>query len=160
MRTSATSGPLFSLYLSIVVLLVVLVSVSDKAHARPQERSSINRRRNLNNNDGFVRKASLCFMVGHTCYGGHGKRFDAAMQRNTLQESINQNFQGSEVPSANDELFYALPNDGFRERSQRSFRRTRKDAQQFDVNPLSSLVDQWIASHRRPRRTETDITNK
>lgn len=82
------------------------------------------------------------------------------MQRNTLQESINQNFQGSEVPSANDELFYALPNDGFRERSQRSFRRTRKDAQQFDVNPLSSLVDQWIASHRRPRRTETDITNK
>lgn len=33
MRTSATSGPIFSLYLSIV-LLVILCSISDKAHAK------------------------------------------------------------------------------------------------------------------------------
>lgn len=82
------------------------------------------------------------------------------MRRNTLQESISQNIQESEVPSPNDELFYVLPNDEFRERPDQSFMRTRKDTQQFDIYPLSSLVDQWIASHRRPHRAETDITNK
>ncbi|XP_072747368.1 neuropeptide CCHamide-2 isoform X2 [Anoplolepis gracilipes] len=140
MRTKlrATSGPVFSLYL-LIVLLVVLISVSDKAHAKRG-----------------------CASFGHSCFGGHGKRFDSTMRRNTLQESISQKFQESEVPSPNDELFYVLPNDEFRERPDKSlpFIRTRKDTQQFDPYPLSSLVNQWIASHRRPHRTDTDITNK
>ncbi|XP_029154971.1 neuropeptide CCHamide-2 isoform X2 [Nylanderia fulva] len=138
MRTKfrATSGPVFSLYLSIV-LLVVLISVSDKAHAKRG-----------------------CASFGHSCFGGHGKRFDSSIQHNTLQESIGQN-QESEVPSPNDELFYILPNDEFRERSDKlPFIRTRKDTQQFDLYPLSSFVNQWIASHRRPHRIDTDITNK
>lgn len=66
------------------------------------------------------------------------------MRRNTLQESINQNIEESEVPSPNDELFYVLPNDEFRERSDQSFMKTRKDSQQFDIYRLSSLVDQWV----------------
>ncbi|GAB1859839.1 hypothetical protein CAJAP_01077 [Camponotus japonicus] len=140
MRTKlrATSGPIFSLYLSIVVLLV-LISVSDNVHAKRG-----------------------CASFGHSCFGGHGKRFDSTMRRNTLQESISQKFQESEIPSPNDELFYVFPNDEFRERSDNSlpFIRTRKDTQQFDPYPLSSLVNQWIASHRRQHRTDTDVTNK
>ncbi|XP_011870222.1 PREDICTED: uncharacterized protein LOC105563328 isoform X2 [Vollenhovia emeryi] len=136
MKSNATSGPTFSLYLSIA-LLVILVSISDKTHAKRG-----------------------CSSFGHSCFGGHGKRFDSTVRRNTLQESISQNIQESEVPSPNDELFYVLPNDEFRERSDQSFMRTRKDTQQFDVYPLSTLVDQWIASHRRPHRTDTDVTNK
>ncbi|XP_050451029.1 neuropeptide CCHamide-2 isoform X4 [Cataglyphis hispanica] len=139
-KLRATSGPVFSLYLSFV-LLVVLISVSDKAYAKRG-----------------------CASFGHSCFGGHGKRFDSAMRHETLQESGSQRFQESNVPSPNDdnELFYVLPNDEFRERSDRSlpFTRTRKDTQQFDPYPLSSLLNQWIASHRRPHRTETDISNK
>ncbi|XP_011647564.1 neuropeptide CCHamide-2-like isoform X2 [Pogonomyrmex barbatus] len=136
MRTNATSGLVLSLYLSIV-LFVILISVTDKAHAKRG-----------------------CSAFGHSCFGGHGKRFDSTVRHNTLQESMSQNFQESEVPSPNDELFYVLPNDEFRERSDQSFMRTRKDTQQYDLYPLSSLVEQWIASHRRPHRTEADITNK
>ncbi|XP_072747367.1 uncharacterized protein [Anoplolepis gracilipes] len=158
MRTKlrATSGPVFSLYL-LIVLLVVLISVSDKAHAKPREERNTGRRSTNN----YVRKGG-CASFGHSCFGGHGKRFDSTMRRNTLQESISQKFQESEVPSPNDELFYVLPNDEFRERPDKSlpFIRTRKDTQQFDPYPLSSLVNQWIASHRRPHRTDTDITNK
>lgn len=66
------------------------------------------------------------------------------MKRDTLQESISQNFQESEVPSPNDELFYVLPNDEFRERSDQSFMRARKNIQPFDVYSLSFLVDQWV----------------
>ncbi|XP_029154970.1 uncharacterized protein LOC114928032 isoform X1 [Nylanderia fulva] len=156
MRTKfrATSGPVFSLYLSIV-LLVVLISVSDKAHAKPREERSSGQIRTNN----YVRKGG-CASFGHSCFGGHGKRFDSSIQHNTLQESIGQN-QESEVPSPNDELFYILPNDEFRERSDKlPFIRTRKDTQQFDLYPLSSFVNQWIASHRRPHRIDTDITNK
>ncbi|XP_029664995.1 neuropeptide CCHamide-2-like [Formica exsecta] len=138
-KLPATSGPVFSLYLSFV-LLMVLISISDKAYAKRG-----------------------CASFGHSCFGGHGKRFDSTMRHDT-QESRNQKFQESNVPSPNDdnELFYVLPNDEFRERSDKSlpFIRTRKDTQQFDLYPLSSLLNQWIASHRRPHRTETDITNK
>ncbi|EFN68230.1 hypothetical protein EAG_13141 [Camponotus floridanus] len=158
MRTKlpATSGPIFSLYLSIVVLLV-LISVSDNVHAKPREERSTNIRRNTN----YVRKGG-CASFGHSCFGGHGKRFDSTIRHNTLQESISQKFQESEIPSPNDELFYVFPNDEFRERSDNSlpFIRTRKDTQQFDPYPLSSLVDQWIASHRRQHRTDIDVTNK
>nr|QTE34441.1 CChamide-2a [Cataglyphis nodus] len=157
-KLRATSGPVFSLYLSFV-LLVVLISVSDKAYAKPREERSTGRRSPNN----YVRKGG-CASFGHSCFGGHGKRFDSTMRHETLQESGSQRFQESNVPSANDdnELFYVLPNDEFRERSDRSlpFVRTRKDTQQFDPYPLSSLLNQWIASHRRLHRTETDITNK
>ncbi|KAL6265626.1 hypothetical protein P5V15_002420 [Pogonomyrmex californicus] len=149
MRTNATSGLVLSLYLSIV-LFVILISVTDKAHAKQQKK---------NNTECRPRKGG-CSAFGHSCFGGHGKRFDSTVRHNTLQESMSQNFQESEEPSPNDELFYVLPNDEFRERSDQSFMRTRKDTQQYDLYPLSSLVEQWIASHRRPHRTETDITNK
>ncbi|EZA50660.1 hypothetical protein X777_11011 [Ooceraea biroi] len=67
------------------------------------------------------------------------------MQQNMLQASNRRNFQESEVSSPNDELFYVLPSDGFRERSEQAFMRARKDTQQqFDLNPLSSLVNQWV----------------
>lgn len=65
------------------------------------------------------------------------------MRRNTLQESVSQNFQES-IPPNDDDLFYVLPNDEFRERSDQSFMKTRKDTPQFAVYPLSSLVDQWV----------------
>ncbi|XP_036148570.1 uncharacterized protein LOC105833689 isoform X3 [Monomorium pharaonis] len=85
-----------------------------------------------------------CMSFGHVCFGAHGKRFDSTVRRNTLQKSVSQNFQESEVPSPNDELFYVFPNDDFREqRSDQSFERTSKDIQQFDIYPLSSFVDQW-----------------
>lgn len=88
-----------------------------------------------------------CASFGHSCFGGHGKRFDSTMRHDT-QESRNQKFQESNVPSPNDdnELFYVLPNDEFRERSDKSlpFIRTRKDTQQFDLYPLSSLLNQWV----------------
>jgi len=81
-------------------------------------------------------------MFGRTCFGGHGKRSDSTVRRDTLQESINQNFQESEV-SPSDKLFYVFPNE-FWKRSNQSFMRTRKDVQQFDVYHLSSLIDQWV----------------
>ncbi|XP_011344854.1 neuropeptide CCHamide-2 isoform X2 [Ooceraea biroi] len=131
-----TSSLTFSFYIAIA--LIILVSVSDKAHAKRG-----------------------CASFGHSCFGGHGKRFDSAMQQNMLQASNRRNFQESEVSSPNDELFYVLPSDGFRERSEQAFMRARKDTQQqFDLNPLSSLVNQWIASHRRSHRTDSDVTNK
>ncbi|XP_011176257.1 uncharacterized protein LOC105208172 [Solenopsis invicta] len=151
MKTNATSGSIFSL--SIVLILVILVFISDKAYATPLGGRSTGRRSIDDYKDN-------CMSFGHTCFGAHGKRFDSTVQRNTLQESISQNFQESEIPSSNDELFYVLPNDEFREQSDQSFMRTSKDSQQFNVYPLSSLVDQWIALHRRPHRTNTDITNK
>ncbi|KYN03612.1 PREDICTED: neuropeptide CCHamide-2 [Cyphomyrmex costatus] len=135
MRTNTTSG-FFSLYLSII-LLVISASISDKAYAKRG-----------------------CAAFGHTCYGGYGKRFDSTVERNSLQESISQNIQESKVPLPNDELLYILPNDEFRERSGQPFMRTHRDTQRVNVHPLSILVDQWIALHRRPHRTDMDITNK
>ncbi|XP_011051043.1 PREDICTED: uncharacterized protein LOC105144073 isoform X2 [Acromyrmex echinatior] len=135
MRTNTISG-LFSLYLSII-LLVILVSISDKAYAKRG-----------------------CAAFGHTCYGGYGKRFDSTVERNSLQNSITRNIQESKVPLSNVELFYILPNDEFRERSDQSFMRTHRDTQQVNVHPLSFLVDHWIALHRRRHHTNMDITNK
>ncbi|XP_050451027.1 uncharacterized protein LOC126851293 isoform X2 [Cataglyphis hispanica] len=139
-KLRATSGPVFSLYLSFV-LLVVLISVSDKAYAKRG-----------------------CASFGHSCFGGHGKRFDSAMRHETLQESGSQRFQESNVPSPNDdnELFYVLPNDEFRERSDRSlpFTRTRKDTQQFDPYPLSSLLNQWHLIVARIAQKQISVINK
>jgi len=81
-------------------------------------------------------------MFGRTCFGGHGKRSDSTVRRDTLQESISQNFQESEV-SPNDKLFYVFPNE-FWKRSDQFFMGIHKDAQQFDVYHLSSLIDQWV----------------
>jgi len=68
------------------------------------------------------------------------------MRRNVLQANNGRNFQESEVLLPNDELFYVLPSDGFRERSDQAFMRVRKDTQQqqVDPDPLSSFVDQWV----------------
>ncbi|EGI67578.1 hypothetical protein G5I_03822 [Acromyrmex echinatior] len=84
-----------------------------------------------------------CAAFGHTCYGGYGKRFDSTVERNSLQNSITRNIQESKVPLSNVELFYILPNDEFRERSDQSFMRTHRDTQQVNVHPLSFLVDHW-----------------
>ncbi|KAH0955582.1 hypothetical protein HN011_012115 [Eciton burchellii] len=129
MRTSVTSGPTFSF--CITIALVTLLFVSDKANAKRG-----------------------CASFGHSCFGGHGKRFDSAMRRNVLQVNNGRNFQESEVLLPNDELFYVLPSDGFRERSDQAFMRVRKDTQQqqVDPDPLSSLVDQWIAAKRSHRK--------
>ncbi|KAL0125828.1 hypothetical protein PUN28_004708 [Cardiocondyla obscurior] len=132
MRTNATSGPVFSLYISIV-LLVILISVSDKTHAKRG-----------------------CASFGHSCFGAHGKRFDSTVQHLEKNPSI----QESDVPSLNNGLPYFFSDNEFRERPDQSFMRSRKDTQPFDVYPLSSLVDRWMASHRRLHRTDTDITNK
>jgi len=68
------------------------------------------------------------------------------MRQNVLQANDGRNFQESEVLLPNDELFYVLPSDGFRERSDQAFMRVRKDTQQqqVDPDPLSSFVDQWV----------------
>ncbi|XP_012227213.1 uncharacterized protein [Linepithema humile] len=136
MRISATSGPISSLYLSIG-LLMVLASVSNKAHA--------------------IRR---CHSYGHPCLSAYGKRYDSTVRRDTLQESISRNFQEFELPSPKDELFYILPNNEFRESSDRSFMRTLKGTQRLYSNLLSSLVNQLITSHRHSRRSDPNITNK
>jgi len=81
-------------------------------------------------------------MFGRTCFGGHGKRSDSTVRRDTLQKNISQNFQDSEV-SPSDKLFYVFSNE-FWKHSDQSFMKTRKDAQQFDVYYLLSLIDQWV----------------
>ncbi|XP_012227212.1 uncharacterized protein [Linepithema humile] len=155
MRISATSGPISSLYLSIG-LLMVLASVSNKAHAIPRGERNIGRR----DISEYRRVKGRCHSYGHPCLSAYGKRYDSTVRRDTLQESISRNFQEFELPSPKDELFYILPNNEFRESSDRSFMRTLKGTQRLYSNLLSSLVNQLITSHRHSRRSDPNITNK
>ncbi|XP_032681209.1 uncharacterized protein LOC116848815 [Odontomachus brunneus] len=145
MWNNATSGFTFSIYL-FVLLLTVLASGSDKVEAKRG-----------------------CSIFGHSCFGGHGKRFDP-LARRMLEASNNlpsRHSQESEIPSTNDgdddnddDLLFILPNDKLRERSERSFIPPRRDTRPFNSYRLSSLVDQWLATHRRPHRTDLEVTNK
>ncbi|XP_071651164.1 uncharacterized protein [Temnothorax longispinosus] len=131
MRLNATSSvPSFIICVTSTVL-VILISVNQKAYAKRG-----------------------CSSFGHSCYGGHGKRFDSTMQRNTLQDRASQNVQ--EAPLPNDKLFYVLSNNDKLRKRPEAFIETdeddMEDNQQDDVLPLSAILNQWMALHPRSNR--------
>ncbi|KAG7203767.1 hypothetical protein KM043_013790 [Ampulex compressa] len=139
MRTNVTSGLSLSLCVSVAALMV-LVSVGDRAYAKRG-----------------------CSAFGHSCFGGHGKRFDPHVRDDVLrnvQPIGSGRSQDYEASRFNNELFLLGPEEKLQGRRERSFPATRQDSQRFDPNALSLFVGQWLASHRRSHRPDLGVNNK
>lgn len=139
MRTNATSGISLSFCVSICTLMV-LFSVSDRAYAKRG-----------------------CSAFGHSCFGGHGKRFDPHVRGDTLQDNeitTSNRGQEYETPRLNDEPFLIGPDRKFQGSEERIIETQRQGSQTFDPNALSLLVRRWLASRRRLHDPDLEINNK
>nr|XP_031834210.1 uncharacterized protein LOC116427693 [Nomia melanderi] len=102
-----------------------------------------------------------CSVFGHSCYGGHGKRFDPHLRDNDFSESegtTSDRNQELDTVRFND---FAMPLQKFGEQDKMLLPQTRR--QEFlKVNPytLSFIVGQWLTSHRRLHQSDLELNNK
>ncbi|XP_029047323.1 uncharacterized protein LOC114878087 [Osmia bicornis bicornis] len=101
-----------------------------------------------------------CSAFGHSCFGGHGKRFDPHFRDLT--------FQGNELPTSDSThetgVFrlsnqFLIPQEKSRGRQEVLLPR-RQASLRFDPYTLPSIVQQWLMSHHRLHQPEMELNNK
>ncbi|CAK9823768.1 hypothetical protein ANTRET_LOCUS2045 [Anthophora retusa] len=138
MRRNATSGLPLSAYLSLCALVLLLSSTGTTYAKRG------------------------CSAFGHSCYGGHGKRFDPHLRDNVLQENeapIDDRNGKTEALSLNNE--FVGPEQKFGGQPEILFPQMRRqDTARFDPYTLSFIVRQWLTSHHRLHQPDVELNNK
>ncbi|XP_068984733.1 uncharacterized protein CCHa2 [Bombus flavifrons] len=140
MKSNATSGLPLSICVS-VCTLVVLLSVSETVYAKRG-----------------------CSAFGHSCFGGHGKRFDSHIQGNALQENqvdaaTSDKHQEMEPLRLRNE--FVIPGRKFEGQEEMLLPQTRRqDSTRFDPFTLSFIVRQWLTSQHRLHQPDVELNNK
>ncbi|XP_076172859.1 uncharacterized protein LOC143149404 [Ptiloglossa arizonensis] len=138
MRSNTTSGIPLPVCISVCALMVIFFA-SGTAHAKRG-----------------------CSAFGHSCFGGHGKRFDPHLRINALQENgatTSDKSQELRTMRLNNE--FAVPVQKFEDQGEILLPQTRRqDSSRFDPNTLSFIVGQWLTSHRRLHQPDPEFNNK
>ncbi|CAL7938620.1 unnamed protein product [Xylocopa violacea] len=135
MRSNATSG----LPLSTICALMVLLSITDTIYAKRG-----------------------CSAFGHSCFGGHGKRFDPHMQANVLQENETPTSdRNQEMEALRLSHDFVVPAQKFEGQPKIVVPQTRRQGSlRFDPYTLSFMVREWITSHHRLRQPDVELNNE
>ncbi|KAK9306654.1 hypothetical protein QLX08_002733 [Tetragonisca angustula] len=140
MKNNATSGLPLSICVSVCALMVLL-SITDTAYAKRG-----------------------CSAFGHSCFGGHGKRFDPHVRGNVLQENQvdtaasdkHEEMEALRLPNE-----FVIPERKFEGQEETPFSQTRRqDSTRFDPSMLSFIVRQWLTSHHRLHQPDVELNNK
>ncbi|KOC64994.1 hypothetical protein WH47_04584, partial [Habropoda laboriosa] len=87
-----------------------------------------------------------CSAFGHSCYGGHGKRFDPHLRDNVLQgnePSTDDRSEKTETLSLSND--FVRPEQKFGGQPEILFPQMRRqDSSRFDPYTLSFIVRQWV----------------
>ncbi|XP_076624594.1 uncharacterized protein LOC143343510 [Colletes latitarsis] len=137
MRSNLTSGIPLTVCISVCALMVLLFA-SSTAYAKRG-----------------------CSAFGHSCFGGHGKRFDPHLRNDAFQENdatTSDKNQELDTMRLNE---FAVPMRKFEGQGEIFFPQSRrKDSSRFDPYTLSFIVGQWLTSHRRLHQQDPDLNNK
>ncbi|XP_053983896.1 uncharacterized protein LOC128879086 isoform X2 [Hylaeus volcanicus] len=102
-----------------------------------------------------------CSAFGHSCFGGHGKRFDPHVRNNALQENEATTSDKSQELGTMRLNEFALPMRKFEGQGEVLLPQSRRqDPSRFDPYTLSFIVGQWLTSHRRLHQPDPELDNK
>ncbi|XP_017790378.1 PREDICTED: uncharacterized protein LOC108572631 [Habropoda laboriosa] len=103
-----------------------------------------------------------CSAFGHSCYGGHGKRFDPHLRDNVLQgnePSTDDRSEKTETLSLSND--FVRPEQKFGGQPEILFPQMRRqDSSRFDPYTLSFIVRQWLTLHHRLHQPDAELNNK
>ncbi|KOX77235.1 hypothetical protein WN51_10841 [Melipona quadrifasciata] len=140
MKNNATSGLPLPICVSVCALMVLLF-ITDTAYAKRG-----------------------CSAFGHSCFGGHGKRFDPHARENVLQENQvdtatsdkHEEMETLRLPNE-----FVIPEKKFEGQEETAFSQTRRqDSTRFDPFMLSFIVRQWLTSHHRLHQPDVELNKK
>ncbi|XP_012141478.1 uncharacterized protein LOC105662567 isoform X2 [Megachile rotundata] len=110
--------------------------------------------------DGDMARKGGCSAFGHSCFGGHGKRFDSHLRDITFQRNevpTSDNIQGTQdVPLYNQ---FEVPKQKFLGQREIFLEARRQPPVRLDNYILSSIFRQWLTSQHR-HQPEMDINDK
>ncbi|XP_076294722.1 neuropeptide CCHamide-2 [Lasioglossum baleicum] len=103
-----------------------------------------------------------CSAFGHSCFGGHGKRFDPHIRDNAFPDNegttSDRNQELGSVRLNND---FAIPMQKFDEQGKLLFPQTRRpDSTKINPYTLSFIFGNWLTSHRRLHQSDLDLNNE
>ncbi|XP_076681247.1 uncharacterized protein LOC143375729 [Andrena cerasifolii] len=138
MRSNTTSGIPRVVCVS-VCALVVLLSVSGTAYAKRG-----------------------CSAFGHSCFGGHGKRFDPQLRDNVFQENqATTSDRNQELEAMRLNSRFGFPEQKFEGQGEVLPPQTRRQgSSRFDPYTLSFIFGQWLSSHRRLHQPDVELNTK
>ncbi|XP_078037025.1 uncharacterized protein LOC144470086 [Augochlora pura] len=103
-----------------------------------------------------------CSAFGHSCFGGHGKRFDPHIRDNGFPENeATDSDRNQELNTMRLNNDFALPMQKFGEQDKLLLPQTRRsDSVKVNPDTLSFIVGKWLTSHRRLHQSDLDLNNK
>ncbi|XP_043799628.1 uncharacterized protein LOC122718565 [Apis laboriosa] len=136
MKNNATSGLPLSVCASICAL-IILISFTDNSYAKRG-----------------------CSAFGHSCFGGHGKRFDPNIREKMLQDDDTIiNSRHREIEDLNSRNEFDVSEKKFGGQTEILPSQSRQDSSRFNPFTLSFIVRQWLTSHRL-HQPDMELNNK
>ncbi|KAG6803055.1 hypothetical protein HZU73_01891 [Apis mellifera caucasica] len=134
MKNNATSGLPLSVCASICAL-IILIFFTDNSYAKRG-----------------------CSAFGHSCFGGHGKRFDPNIREKILQDD--DTITNREIEDLNSRNEFDVSEKKFGGQTEILSSQSRhQDSSRFNPFALSFIVRQWLTSHRL-HQPDMELNNK
>ncbi|XP_017883185.1 uncharacterized protein LOC108626814 [Ceratina calcarata] len=103
-----------------------------------------------------------CSAFGHSCYGGHGKRFDPQVRDNVFKGNdlaLSNRNRGIDTLWLNNDL--AVPEQKVEGQPEMILQETRRlDTSKLDNSAMAYIMRLWVMSHQLRRQRDAEFNNK